>query len=223
MSVLCMDLYIISCDVESHEEMLNKMDEEYHLYDYYVDEYGNEGIVSLIEYPYSDKDKYPKGYCAVMVISCDEAYLPWGPMSEDFTELDSVSTPYKRVNPQSGMAMLQSMYARGIDKYPAQEWCFKKNKSNEINGYSWRLPTYNELLNIRGNYENINKAMLSVGGTKIWEEDNKYWLCNSLNENYANVLKLKISSDDLGLNDYNVKKSYNLVRAIKYIYYYKPN
>lgn len=221
--VNCICVSLTSCDVESNEEILNKLNEDYHLYDYYVDEYGNEGIVSWIYYPSSNEDKYPNGYSVVMVISCDEAYLPWGPMGESFTELDSVTSYYSLPDPEVGMTILQSMYAKGIDKYPAQEWCFNKNKSTEINGNSWRLPSFNEMRHVRGNYDSINKAILSVGGTKIGETDDKYWLCRTYSENYASTFKLNLTKEDLNENDYQFKKNYNLVRAIKYIYYYKPD
>lgn len=211
-------LCLISCEVESKDEILNKLDEEYHLYDYYVDEYGNEGIVCSITYPSSNKDKYPKGYSAVMVVSCDEAYLPWGPMGEYFTDLDSVRFFTK---PDAGIAMLQSMYARGIEKYPAQEWCFKKNKNHEINGNGWRLPTWNEMSSVTG--EDINKAILSVGGTLINNADGKYWVCQTSEDNYADIYNFHFKLEGHGINENNLKKNYNHVRAIKYIYYCNPN
>ena len=42
--LLIMSVSIYSCDSESDPLLIDELDEEYQLYDYYVDECGNEGM-----------------------------------------------------------------------------------------------------------------------------------------------------------------------------------
>ena len=227
-------LSMISCDKESEALLVEELDEEYQLYDYYIDKNGNEGIVAYI-LKESSISKYPKGYKYMIVISSDESLEPWGPMGEIVMKKDSASSSEFR-QPTAGITMLQSMNSRGMERFPAQNWCFKKNISNEISASSWHLPSYYELQQIFGssgkNLSALNHALQVTGGKQI-DNSQLYWTCMEDYDGYISVSDLKLDYDQANRailtsphistyanKDRWLKKNKYYVRAIKYIYYY---
>lgn len=214
--------FILSCDRESSAEILNILDEEYELYDYYVDNNGKEGIVAYIGNITLNKDKYPKDFKYVIVVSSDETVLPWGPMGELVVDMDSVSNIGLVNKPEIGLFMLQAMCFRDIKKYPAQNWCNNKNINSTINATSWRLPSWYEISHVFKDINKLNEALINIGGTLV-DETNVYWTCQEINDNDLNR-GLAYSLDSSQRQDFDdLKKNYNHVRAIKYLYYYEPN
>lgn len=229
-----MYLCFFSCDHESDALLIDVLDEEYQLYDYYIDEDGNEGIVSYVQKSTSIS-KYPKGYKYMIVLSLDESLEAWGAMGETVMKIDSLSDSELRKS-TAGLMMLQCMYSRGIERYPAQKWCFMKNNSSEIFGSSWRLPTYYELLQIFGtsgkNVSILNQEIKNYGGTII-DNSHFYWTCIEDYKDYISVDNLELDYDQANRailtssqistfsdKDRWLKKNHYFVRAIKYIYYY---
>lgn len=227
LSVTCM---LAACH-ESPSLFTDDTTEEYQLYDYYIDQYGNEGIVAFID---SSKSF---AYKVIIVISVDEANLPWGSLNERVYLRDSIDRNRLEA-PTYGVAMLQTMCSRGIDKYPAQAWCHNKNNDEPYpRGGSWRLPTYYEYRQIFDEKHNedhinaLNKALTNVGGTPL--SDAPYWTCT---EDVKNYIVFKDNETDYdqasravvifpSLTTYSnkdkwLKKNYYNVRAIKYVYYH---
>ena len=213
-------IFLISCDKESEALLVDELDEEYQLYDYYIDENGNEGIVAYIRNYEGSSSRYPKGYKYMIVISSNESLEPWGPMGETI-----VNGTYGYDSEQTaGITMLQCMNSRGLNRYPAQNWCFSKNRSTEISSSSWRLPTNNELLQIFGsngkNISNLNHALQITGGELI-DDTQFYWTCM---EDYNQADRAILTSPHISSTSENkdrwLKKNKYYVRAIKYIYYY---
>lgn len=207
---------------------IDERDKDYQLYDYYVDSYGNEGIVAGI-YTYEKTNEK-----SIIVLSLDEAYLPWGPMGEKVYP-DSISH-YGLRDAYFGIAMLQIMKSIGISRYPSQEWCDLKNKDEAyVRGGSWHLPTFAELYLIFGDdgeaIPQLNQALSKHGGVPITKQ-HMYWTCV---EDFDGYLELEdeISNFDQANRaiavrsdikfytnkDYWLKKNRYNVRAVKYIYY----
>lgn len=220
-------LCCLSCGIGSEGVYTDDTTENYQLYDYYIDEYGNEGIVAC------RTSKY------IIVISADETSQPWGPTGEriykkEFYESDSEL-------PGLGVAMLQIMRSKGIERFPAQNWCDMKNMEEELpRAGSWRLPTFHELELIFGeqgaNVGKLNLALRSIGGEDIRTgEDDRYWTCaedlngyivftNNTESDYEPENRAVVTSSNFTAYVYKdrwVKKNKNYVRAIKYIYYEK--
>lgn len=219
---------LMSCDHETEGIITDDTTEPVELFDYYIDEYGNEGIVV-----YTMKGSYTY----YIVLSCDESFQAWGPIGEQIYAVDSV---YKTnlSNPSYGVAMHQTMKARGISHYPAQAWCDKKNYEEKYSrAGSWRLPTYHEWVIILGSkgarVSSINKAMINVGGKPL-DNEQMYWSCD---EDYEGHVKINDVTSDYDSENRAVitsplrttystkerwlKKNMHYVRAIKYIYYEK--
>ena len=215
-----------SCDYEAESVCIDDTTEEYQLYDYYIDQYGNEGVVAYILKSGSKKQ---------IVISADETCLPWGPTGEQIYELDSVPQTIL-TNPSYGIAMLQTMKARGIERFPAQAWCDQKNHGERYpQGGSWHLPTYWELVLIFGEkgarVSSLNKALQSVGGT-VLSLDNMYWSCTEDYKGYVTITNVISDYDSenrsvitsparttYSTKERWMKKYSHYVRAIKYVYY----
>ena len=213
---------LAACDFESDTPILSP-DKEYKLYDFYEDEYGNRGVVAYVL-----EDSY------TVVISCDETEAAWGPMGEQVYNGDTISDNI--INMKSfGLAMLQSMKARGIEKYPAQAWCDHKNAPNSYpNVSSWRLPSHSEMsmfFHTDIQLNRLNNYIARYGGDII-QKDEMYWTCV---EDFDGYLTINNQTSDYDkenraivrtpLNkvysnkDRWIKKNIYRVRAIKYIYY----
>lgn len=216
----------ISCEHESEGVYTDDTTEAIQLYDYYVDEYGNEGIVV---YSMESSSTY------YVVLSSDESFQPWGPMGEQIYAVDSVRKTNLSVA-SYGVAMHQTMKSRGINRFPAQAWCDSKNHEEEHpRAGSWRLPTHREWTFILGsggaNVNKINTALSNIGGIPL-DEDRKYWCCD---EDYEGHIKINNVTSDYDSQNRAVitsplrttfstkerwlKKNKYYVRAIKYIYY----
>ena len=221
---LLLTLLSISCTFKSEGVILDERSEEYMLYDYYVDEYGNEGIVVYI----AQNEKY------AIVLSADESYEQWGPTDEQVYSVDASSLQYG--TQEFGLAMHQLMKAKGIERYPAQYWCDRKNGENELSyAGSWRLPSYKELRIIFGDnglyVGKIQSALKHIGGTLL-DAEKTYWTCA---EDYDGYLSFKDVETDYdpenravlitylnsayATKDRWIKKNKHYVRAIKYVYY----
>lgn len=219
-----------SCSFESEGVFTDDTTEEYELYDYYVDSYGNEGIVAYIRQSTDSERKY------IIVISADESYQSWGPMGERVYKSDSVSSSVCNAS-GFGVAVLQAMRSIGIDRYPAQSWCNSKNEQEEYpRAGSWRLPSYYEFGLIRGTngskVESLNSALKGIGGTPILTSQ-KYWTCTEDFDNYITiegkdcnydrenraVITSPINTTHSNKERWLKKNKYH-VRAIKYVYYH---
>lgn len=204
-------------------------DDTYKLYDLYVDEYGNKGIVA---WKYYYKWKNGDVTDRMLVLSLDEAFLPWGPMNERVYLADSIPLPWR-----FGVAMLQSMYDRGIERYPAMNWCNQKNRGDKPYSGSWRLPVKTEWNTMLDDDDNplhlqaINQALKKYGGTPLDEEE-MYWMAGEDYEGYVRFDSKDIETDydpynrAVAMNaeiklwtdkDRWLKKLYNRVRAVKYV------
>lgn len=222
-------LLIWGCSLDSDDVLFDETTENYQLYDYYVDENGNEGIVVHIE------DNEYSG--CIIVMSADEACLPWGHIGEVvYQGTDTFRFPAHSYGDDSfGLAMLNLTKSKGVEKYPAMAWCDQKNKKVLPSSSSWRLPTRRELIDIWGignkkDLDKFNSALSDIGGV-IVNIENYYWTCNEDYEDYfedvidkdleqvADPLNNAIARQPLSWDkECRLKKSYNYVRAIKYIY-----
>ena len=219
---LLITLSCLACSFESEGVILDERGEEYELYDYYIDEFGNEGIVVCIS------DSF------VVVMSADESYQSWGPTNEQLYPYGDISENFNRVD--YGVAMHQLMKAKGIERYPAQNWCDKKNGGKEYSyAGSWRLPSFKELKDIfgaNGAYVGrIQSSLKNIGGTLL-NTENMYWTCTEDYIDYVTIKDLETDYDPenravitscliatLGTKDRWIKKNKHYVRAIKYVYY----
>lgn len=219
-----LSLLIASCSFEADEVFTDERMEEYELYDYYVDQYGNEGIIAYIS---SNKE-------CVIALSLDESLQYWGPTGE---EIYKGST--KRIEIASvkfGVAMHQAMMSMGIERFPAQNWCNQKNISEQYpRAGSWRLPSRYDFSLIFGTegqrLERVNAALKSANGTPL-EKEEMYWTCTEDIDGYITFNDVipdydqanrAVTCSPLNTTNYNkdrwIKKNQYLVRAIKYVYY----
>lgn len=142
---------------------------DYHLYDLYTDKYGNEGLVVYVEE--GSWGKY------IQVMSVDETMAAWGPTGETILkgEPDSLWG-----TEQFSLAMLQCMKTRGIDHFPAQQWCDAKNCGEPYpRTGSWMLPSFYQMRFICGLHGSkvnlINSHLIALGKTPL-SPDEYYWL-----------------------------------------------
>lgn len=225
--VFLLSCILESCTYESEGIYTDDRTEEYELYDYYVDSYGNEGIVAFIN----------KGYYIeeMIVISADESYEAWGPMGECVFNADTINKS-AFLQPEFGVAMHQSMKSIGIESFPAQAWCDKKNQHEKYcRAGSWRLPTLYELKNIFGtsgkNVNKLNSALLGIGAQPLDVEE-MYWTCVEDHDDYVTISGVSCDYDKENraviispkISTYSfkerwLKKNKHNVRAIKYVYY----
>lgn len=192
---------------------------EYELYDYYVDEHGNGGIV-IVAY---NKRTFGRTLKYTIVMSLDEADLSWGRMGETLSAPD---TSYS----YDGYCLLMNQRAhfKGIENYPAFEWCYRKNRSRKLpNINSWILPnqkeyrtTYTHVLST--SYELINQHIVKYGGTPL-DPDKPYWLAEEnrfpdMVERRKDNANYFFISEGVQYAD-TAKNSVLGVRAVKYIYF----
>ena len=192
---------------------------EYELYDHYVDEHGNEGIVIAV----NGKKSMGRTLKYTIVMSLDEADLSWGRMGE---ALSAPDTSYS----YDGYCLLMNQRAhfKGIENYPAFEWCYRKNRSRKLpNINSWILPnqkeyrtTYTNVLST--SYELINQHIVKYGGTPL-DPDKPYWLAEE--NRFPDVVERRkdnanyfFISEGVQYAD-TAKNSVLGVRAVKYIYF----
>ncbi len=232
----CLLTLLCSCDYSSNPIVKDSGDAAYDLYDLYVDEWGEGGIVA-----------YKQGKKFLIVVSVDEAYLPWGPMGEVVYQGDSLLLTrqnsyleYSNRQCAFGVYMLQTMRANGISRYPAQEWCDKKNHGGDVSSGSWRLPTKAEINVIcgtkAGNVPLINNAIAkhckynSAATPLPLTDDKMYWTCiedysyyisiDGKKEDYDSrnrAVVISTSNTTYGNKDRWIKKTPHYVRAVKYV------
>ena len=209
---ICLSLLFASCSFEPDEVFTDERLEEYEMYDYYVDQYGNEGIIAYVS---SDKK-------CVIALSLDESLQSWGPTGE---EIYKGSTERRDIHSvKFGVAMHQAMMSMGIERseqYPRAG--------------SWRLPSRYDFSLIFGTeglrLERVNAALKSANGTPL-EKEEMYWTCNEDIDGYITFNDVIPDYDQanravicspLNTTNYNkdrwIKKNQYLVRAIKYVYY----
>lgn len=198
------------------------------LFDYYIDEYGNEGVVMYVR----NASTWYQTASYKMVISLDEGYDSWGPVELLVYKCDSVR--YSDVILKDyGVAMHQLMHHIGIEKFPAQAWCHKKNVNDKHPwAGSWRLPTISEWMYVNNHITDLNTALIKYGGKPL-NKNQMYWTCL---EDYDQVLEINGEVNQTydpmnnavaltptykvvdGKNKWLKSNKHN-VRAIKYIYY----
>jgi hypothetical protein len=222
-------LLFTACDSEfdSEDLFLDETTKEYKLYDPFEDEYGNKGVVACVARLWGE-------LAYIIVLSADEAYLEWGQMNE-IVYKDTVSGSIIK-QPDYSLRVQQCAYMMGIDHYPAQAWCLRKNGPSAIPySGSWHLPSVNELELIFGDNGSrlpyLNNALKKVNGTSV-DKNKFYWTCvedferlitmpNQPND-YDPANRAFMTSPDghtYSNKDHWLKKNSNHVRAIKYIYY----
>ena len=130
--------------------------------------------------------------------------------------------------------MLHAMKSRGIERYPAQRWCDRKNNGKLAYSGSWMLPSYRLFYSICGyngtNVNSLNDALRTIGGTTII--DDHYWTCNEDVDGYITIggqnhdydqanraLVVTPYNQTWANKDHMLKKLKSRVRAIKIIYY----
>lgn len=191
------------------------------LYDYYIDDCGNEGIVVC--------QNLSKKW--ILVMSTDEEELPWGQTGQLlFDSLSSVTKEFK-----NGILMLNLMMNHGIEHYPAQAWCMAKNGSDIPHTGSWHLPSHYEwsefVCRNETNVQHINQALDRIGGTLL-NLDEYYWTCTEDYEDYWEFSSTEADYDpkNRAINESPLiralvhkelwhKKQYHKVRAVRYVYY----
>lgn len=233
--LIALVISLLSCDTEIELSFDLTEGKDYNLFDYYEDPYGNQGIVIAVAYTtYSDQPN-EQDLKYIIVMSLDESYDYWGPIKQQIYRKDSISTNIPN-QPAYGVAMLQTMCAIGIDYFPAQAWCYEKNKQ-EIYPHagSWRLPSTDEIYTFSQKSSShliaLNKQILKYRGVPL-KSNEMYWTCTEDYENYVhfNYSEAHYNASDRAIactpiyNSIEGKKYWNksekhYVRAIKYIYY----
>lgn len=204
----------------SSDLLINEVDPNIQVYDYYVDPYGNEGVV------------FYRGNQCIVVISVDESYDYWGPMDHYVYNVYNITNYSVFSSYPFGLMMLQNMYAQGLDRFPAQKWCYNKNNGElHPKASSWRLPSYTEMTSLP-NINKLNEALISIGGTPL-DVDSYYWTCT---EDYDGYVTINLQHEDFDKENRAILKSFKAnsfsnkdswikknkykVRAIKYVYYH---
>lgn len=202
--IICVICFSIACD----DEPINIIDcsEELKLYDYYVDEFGNEGIVVRLY-------DYETTKCAI-VMSADEAEAVWGPSGFVVFDADSEMLEDHLEHPRFSMMMSRKVIECGVDRFPAFKWCLDKNHGRQLTADSWMLPSYHEFMTIldRCRIDALNDALISIGGMPII--NNAYWTCT---EDHVAVLSTSDGDYDPLNWAINIIPSYD--KSNKYTYY----
>ena len=207
-----------SCTYMNPTELIHNED-DIQLYDYYVDELGNEGVVVYIS---NDSTN-------VMVLSSDEGYAAWGPTNLQLSSSTGVDSAERL-----SMHMMTMAVAYKIVRFPAFQWCYKKNGSGPVRVTDWMLPTEREiLLWLRSgcNFTKLNDALVKIGGTPV-SQDELYWtstedmkkIIHSTYSDYGSdympdmrAVCINLSLDSKYKMIYWIKSREHRVRAVKYI------
>ncbi len=215
-------LFLQSCDFELADDYIfdETHNQKYRLYDYYIDDSGNEGIVAYVS------------SSRIIILSLDEDTATWGPNDFAVYNVDSVSI-IELSTPRFGIAMLQRMKSYNINKFPAQQWCDNKNHGRDIYVGSWRLPTFYEFKLIFGSngerLTNLNSELSYFNKPQI-SETSLYWTCVEDHNNYIITTNQTSNYDKINRaivmtpliktcqkELWDKSKLYH-IRAIKYIY-----
>lgn len=208
-----------SCNYLNPIELIRN-DDDIHLYDYYVDEFGNEGIVTYISTDSTD----------VMVVSADEGYVSWGPVDcRIYTKKENL------LGSELSMVMLQNAIFLNINRFPAFKWCNDKNSGKPLNVASWMLPSEWEMrymiAGAQCDLASLNEALINIGGTPI-DADELYWTATEDNSQIISDDYKKYGADfspemravcmtpmrtSREKMIYWIKSNRHRVRAVKYI------
>lgn len=183
-AILALALCLSSCTKRNMTGVSDNDTKVYNLYDYYEDAYGNKGIVGYI---HDEEDEDGDLLRFTIVLSLDETVTTWGPMGTTVFDVNSnyFNEDYTR-GCYFGLDMNQKVRNIGAERFPAFDWCFRKNGSETaIHSSSWILPTYAELgwifsYGAGQNLEKFNKHIAQYGGTVIDSStaiENCYWSC----------------------------------------------
>lgn len=204
----------------------------YDLYDCYIDDYGNRGIVADLRLDDTSSVNY------IIALSLDEGVAEWGPEDEAvFPLFDGFNVGY--INGfYFGLDMNQIVSSYGRGRFPVFDWCHSKNSGEPIHSSSWILPTMSEYESIFGNdISRLNKAMVEAGGSPIAvteDLDALYWTAVEDIDGYFHFSDESISAEydqkrravpilypGLFPVDKTLWEKHNSyrVRAIKYIYF----
>jgi len=150
--------------------------DDYQLYDRYVDDNGNEGIVAF---------KYNQdNYGIVLVLSADETLAAWGPENKNVIQFNDYANIDFADSYAFAIEINQTVELLGFEKFPAFGWCHNKNKdSKRIHASSWILPNVSFLSYIFSNLEKLNESLAKNGMTLLSDEA-YYWTCNEDIEDY---------------------------------------
>lgn len=193
-------------------------DKNYNIYDMYVDEFGNRGVIAY---------NVPSSLASyIMIVSVDESIETWGSAETSIYPTDSISTTETN-SICYGIGVLQRMIELGIEDFPAQNWCNKKNHNNNPYTGSWHLPTYHEIRLLMDRSYGINETISEFGGTII-NDTVTHWTCQ---EDYIGDYYTKVdSTNKYGYNPANRALVYPLVKDnpsdrkySNYRYYSKAN
>lgn len=212
-------VFLISCTKTEHVTIIPN-NEDLRLLDYYVDEYGNEGIVVYIGL---NKE--------VFVLSADETVCEWGPggfcvFEQEFSE-DNVNYP------RFSLIMARYVSLLGSERFPAFNWCLNKNHGAPLSSDSWMLPSHKEMHSLLKSvhWSDLNKALIDIGGTPL--NCDVYWTAT---EDFPELIKFKDVESEYNPENWAVcitpslayystkhiwwaKSRKHGVRAIKYIKY----
>lgn len=164
---VCITLVCMGCDGDVVTIWDETNGKDYKIYDTYEDADGNRGVIV-----FAKKENDSK---TLIVLSADEAVLPWGKASQAVYVPDSAG---QTISMRYGLLMLYKMCADGMDNYPAQAWCYAKNNGRSPYTGCWRLPSMMEWTRMDGlNIKKLNEALSRIGGTPISLQD-YYWTCH---------------------------------------------
>lgn len=203
----------------------------YALYDRYIDEQGNQGIVA---YKYKDDED---GYQVVLVLSADETDASWGPEDRNLIPFNQSANIGYANNTSYAIDMNHAVEMQGVSHYPAFAWCQAKNPPGErIHASSWILPSLRMMQRILNNKKDaVNQALSKYGMTPLNDED-CYWTCTEDIEGYFSFADETVTSqydyDPVARaipltsdNEYYIRKTIwqkenvHHVRAVKMIHY----
>lgn len=207
--------------------------DDYDLYDYYTDQYGNAGIVAAKNTDAASWVNY------IIVLSLDEHVASWGPEGMAvFPVFENFNASY----PDSfffGLQMNQIIEEKGSENFPAFDWCHKKNRDGKaIHSSSWVLPAEADLNIVFSNdTDMLNQALEKAGGRPLCEDDDGqplYWTATediedffyfsdeTIEKDYDQANRaIPITASNLfptSMPSWNKSHEYR-VRAIKYIYF----
>lgn len=165
-SILCLSS-TIACSDDDDMMVIISNDEDLRLYDYYIDEYGNEGVVAYINESYSQN--------VAFVISADEVVCEWGPCGLLVFDKDKESIEDNIEQPRFSLVMSQYVTLLGQERFPAFDWCLQKNGDSRLDASSWVLPSEHEFETMLNevDMDELNQALQNIGGLPLTQS--AYW------------------------------------------------
>lgn len=193
-------IVLCSCSKELYQDSDLIIDStngvEYHLFDWYTDDYGNSGVVIDV---YKDK--------RIFVVSADEEMLTWGNQNDWFDKMPEI------FGSTTGLNFSQVATERGLDFFPAIKWCLQLNnlKHGDVPQLGdWLLMSTMESHFLFQQKEEVNSVLEEHGYSPI---SGSYWCANNYSQTDAYF------ANDIAGVDHMSKEKVLGVRAVKYIYY----